>query len=88
MNFQKKKVGMCTSRKCPYPPRKGLEIPGECTWGFPKTKKFKEMYEFELEFREGRKDLIKNPFRGGMDILWNYTFIVYVLLCEWLTLPG
>ena len=49
-----------------------MEIPGGL--GFPKTKKFKEMYEVELEFPEGWGALIKNPFRaGGMDILWNYT---------------
>ena len=50
------------------------------SWGvgaFQKTQKFKEMYmyEVELEFPEGRGDLIKNPFHGGgMDISWNYTF--------------
>ena len=54
------------------PPRKGLEIPGG-GGGFPKTKKFEEMYELELEFPEGWRALIKNPFRtGGMDILWNH----------------
>ena len=69
---------LCSSRKYPYSPRvahsfKGLEIPGG--WGFPKTKTFKEMYEFELEFPDGWPGaLIKNPFHGGgMDILWNYT---------------
>ena len=48
-------IEMCSSRKYPYypppPPQKGLEVPGG--WGFPNTKKCKEMYEVELEFPEG-----------------------------------
>ena len=40
-----------------YPPQKGLKIPEG--WGFPETKKFKEMYEVELEFPEGWGALIK-----------------------------
>ena len=55
------------------PPTEGIGN----SWGggeFPKTKKFEEMYEVELEFPEGWGALIKNPFRaGGMDILWNHT---------------
>ena len=39
------------------PPWKALEISGG--WGFPKTKKFKEMLEVELEFPEGSGALIK-----------------------------
>ena len=58
------------------PPQEGLEFPG--AWGIWKIKKYKEMYEAFLEFPEGwggaRK---KNPFcGGGMDIFWNYTFIL------------
>ena len=54
------------------PLQKGLEFPGGGE--FCKAKKFKEMYEAEVEFPEGWGVLEKNPFRGGgMDIFWNYT---------------
>ena len=54
------------------PPQKGLEFPGGGE--FCKAKKFKEMYEAEVEFPEGWGVLEKNPFLGGgMDIFWNYT---------------
>ena len=56
-------------------PQKGLEIPGG--QGFPKTKRFKEMYEVELEFPVGWGALLKNLFRGvGMDIFWNFTLSI------------
>ena len=36
------------------------------------------MYEVELEFPEGWRALIKNPFHGeGMDILWIYTTSIH-----------
>ena len=67
---------MCSSRKYPYsPPQKGLEFPGR--WGFCKAKKFKEMYQAELEFPEGCGGLKKIPFCGGcMDIFWNCTILI------------
>ena len=65
---------LCSSRKYPYSPhRRDWNFLGG--GGFYKAKKFKEMYEAELEFPEGWGGLRKNPFRGGsMDIFWNYTF--------------
>ena len=54
MHFQKISI---------LPSQKGLEIPGK--WGVPKTKKIKEMYEVELEFPEGRRDLIKKSLLWG-----------------------
>ena len=44
--------------------------------GVWKTKKFKEMYEAQLEFPEGWGGVRKNPLRGGgVDIFWNYTML-------------
>ena len=54
-------------------PTEGIGI----SWGgggLYKAKKFKEMYEAQLEFTEGWGGLRKNPFHGGsMDIFWNCT---------------
>ena len=44
--------------------------------GVCQTKKFKELYEAQLEFIKGCEGLRKNLFcggGGGMDIFWNYT---------------
>jgi len=69
---------MFSSTKYPYSPHRG-------DWnflgggGFCKTKKFKEMYEAQLEFPEGWGDLGKIPFCGeGMDIFWNYTMMLSI----------
>ena len=57
------------------PPQKGLEFPGG--WEIWKIQKYKEMYEAFLEFPEGWGGVRKNLFcGGGMDIFWNYTFIL------------
>ena len=75
--WAKNDLTMCSSRKYPHSHhRRDWKFLGG--GGFPNTKKFKEMYEVELEFPEGWGALIKNPFRGGgMDILWNYTMRFY-----------
>ena len=45
--------------------------------GFCKAKKFKDMYEAQLEFPEWWESLKKNPFReGGMVIFQNYSMCV------------
>ena len=64
---------MCISREDPriLPLWKGLEIPGG--GGFPKAKKFKDMYEVELEFSEGWGALRKNPFSGKVWIFYGTT---------------
>ena len=66
------------------PPWKALEISGG--WGFPKTKKFKEMFEVELEFLEGSGVLIKKKslLWGGMDILNMELHIACNSICDWL----
>ena len=56
------------------PPQKDWNFLGG--GGFCKTKKFKEMYEAQLEFPEGWGGVRKNPLRGGgVDIFWNYTML-------------
>ena len=44
------------------PPTEGIGI--SWGWGFCKTKKFKEMYEANLEFSEGRGVVEKFPSMG------------------------
>ena len=55
---------MCSSRKYPYSPTEGIGN----SWGgggSQRPKKFKEMYEVELEFPERWGVLRKNPYHGG-----------------------
>ena len=54
----------------------GIGISLGVAWGFPKTKKFKEMYGTYLEFPERYGHPRKYPFHGGnRDIFWNYTIM-------------
>ena len=78
-------IQMCSPRKYPYfLQSEDWIFLGER--GFCKAKKFKEMLQAYLEFPEGNVcggggGLRKNPFRrGGMDVFWNYTMPISMIL--------